>query len=340
MMKNTNRKCFIWLKFFLIIILATGCTKEKLSNSTQKELDTATTESTKLQSSTSSLQTKTPSTNSQTNSQILATNPTTTTLKYGWHKDLKVDDVAYDLYVPVSYSKHQLVHSLLVLPGWNYPRTSWIENTSLIQYSDRFGYILILPEMGKTLYESAYYPETTMKWNAVAGGKFIKEKFIPTIQQKHGILKPGQYNTLLGLSTGGRGVALIALENPDLFVAGASLSGDFSQENTSSDRLMTGVYGSFSRFKSRWLGKDNPQTRVSEWKMPLYLAHGTADSIVPESQSRLFYNALINSHGNQITILYNPVPNAGHNYQFWGGQLPYVFQFFATVEKQQNSNSK
>lgn len=337
-MKSTNRKYFIWSKLLLIIILSVGCTKEKLSNSTPKELNTATTEPTKLESSTSLHKQKILSHNSQTNSQISPATSTTTTLKYGWNKDLKVDNVAYDLYIPVSYSQHQLTHSLLVLPGWNYPRTSWIENTNLVQYSDRYGYILILPEMGKTLYESTYYPETNMKWNALAGGAFIKEKFIPTIQQRHGILKSGQYNTLLGLSTGGRGVALIALENPGLFVAGASLSGDFSQENTPSDRLMTSVYGSFSQFKARWLGKDNPQRRVSEWKMPLYLAHGTADNIVPETQSRLFYTALINSQVDKILVQYNPVQNAGHNYQFWGGQLPYVFQFFITVEKQQNPN--
>lgn len=333
-MNNTNRKPCNWLSFCLIIILSMGCSKQKLSTSPQRELATVTTKPTQVEASTASHQPKELPKNPQT----IPKQPTK--IQFGWNKNLKVDDVAYDLYVPASYNQHQPLHSLLVLPGWNFSRTSWIENTNLTQYSDRFGYILILPEMGKTLYESAYYPETTMKWNAIAGGKFIKEKFIPTIQKRHGILKPGQYNTLLGLSTGGRGVALIALENPNLFVAGASLSGDFSQENTTSDRLMTGMYGSFFQFKSRWLGKDNPQNRVSEWKMPIYLAHGTADPIVPENQSRLFYNALLNSHSNKIMIVYNPVANAKHDYQFWNGQLPYVFQFFATVEKQQNPNSK
>ena len=50
------------------------------------------------------------------------------------------------------------------------------------------------------------------------------------------------------------------------------------------DRLMTGVYGPFTDFPQRWQGKDNPQARVAEWNMPLYLAHSIADNIVPESQ--------------------------------------------------------
>lgn len=242
----------------------------------------------------------------------------------GWNKNLKVDDVPYDLYIPKDYKNRVVV----VLPGWNFPRTSWIENAPLIQYAEQYGYALILPEMLQTLYESSYYPETDLKWNSVPGGKFIQDQFIPTIQQRHNLLKPGQNNTLLGLSTGGRGVALIALENPDLFVVGASLSGDFSQENTPEDRLMTAVYGSYAQFPERWQGRDNPMARATEWKMPLYLAHGMVDDIVPESQSRLFYQALIRNNNSALIVEYHPVESAGHDYQFWGGQLPAVFNFF------------
>ncbi len=250
-------------------------------------------------------------------------------VKKGWNKNLLVEDVLYDLYIPANYNQNSqtVIKSLLVLPGWNFSRSSWIENSNLVKYAEEYGYILILPEMGKTLYESRYYPETKMKWNAVPGGQFIKEKFIPTMQQRHNLLLKGQHNTMLGLSTGGRGVVLIALENPNLFVAGASLSGDFSQENMPSDKLMTSVYGSFSQFPQRWKGKDNPQNRVNEWKMPLYLAHGTADKIVPESQSKLFYDTLMKYYQGNSPVEYHAVKNAGHDYKFWGGQLEAVFEF-------------
>ncbi|MCS6792112.1 MAG: hypothetical protein N3E45_11790 [Oscillatoriaceae bacterium SKW80] len=65
--------------------------------------------------------------------------------------------------------------------------------------------------------------------------------------------------------------------------------------------------------------------------MPLYLAHGTADDIIPEEQSRLFYEALIGSLGNKIIIEYYTVVRAKHDYNFWGGQLPAVFEFFEKV---------
>ena len=215
-----------------------------------------------------------------------------------------------------------------MLPGWNFSRTSWVNNSAVVKYAQEYGYALILPEMGKTLYESQYYPQTTMKWNSLPGGQFIKQRFIPAVQTKHQLLLPGRHNTMLGLSTGGRGVALIALENPGLFVAGASLSGDFSQENMPQDRLMTSIYGRFNSFPQRWKGRDNPQARVAEWIMPLYLAHGTADHTVPESQTLMFCQQLKEYHGKKISIQCDRLPGAGHDYQFWGGRLPAVFQFF------------
>ncbi len=256
----------------------------------------------------------------------------------GWHKNLMVDDVPYDLYIPPNYNKnsarHQVLPVVLVLPGWNYPRTKWVEDTPLVEYANQYGYALILPEMLMTIYESAYYPETEMRWNSLPGGKFIQERFIPTIQQRHHLLKPGSHNTLLGFSTGGRGVALIALENPGLFVAGASLAGDFSQENLPDDNLMTAVYGSFYQFPERWTGRDNPQRRSPEWMMPLYLAHGTDDAIVPPEQSRLFYEALVQHHGDNLTIEYQAIASAGHDAGFLTQQLPNVFNFFQNLPQQ------
>ncbi|TVQ41835.1 MAG: alpha/beta hydrolase [Gloeocapsa sp. DLM2.Bin57] len=245
----------------------------------------------------------------------------------GWQKNLQVDDVFYDLYLPLNPP----VGTILVLPGWNFPRTSWLENSDLAKYAQQYGYALILPEMSTTIYESSYYPETTMRWNAIPGLEFINTRFIPTIQARHNLLLPGQNNTLLGLSTGGRGVALIALSNPDLFVAGASLSGDFSQENMPTDNLMRAVYGDREEFGDRWLGVDNPQARIAEWKMPLFLTHGTADEVVPESQSRLFYEKYRELHGNNQIIEYYPREGAGHDYDFWNSQLEAIFNFWEKI---------
>jgi S-formylglutathione hydrolase FrmB len=305
-------KCFWPLLFLPALLVGTAsCSEPKTSNLAEDTF-------VNTQNTLSPSLTKTTITEPQ--------KPALINVKIGWNKNLSVDGVSYDIYVPKQYRER----SVLVLPGWNYPRTSWVDNSNLVNLAEKYGYVLILPEMLKTLYESSYYPETQLKWHEKPGGEFIKTRFIPEIQKRHNLLMPGQNNTMLGLSTGGRGVALIALENPRLFVAGASLSGDFSQENTPDDRLMTAVYGAYTKFPERWKGLDNPTSRAAEWVMPLYLAHGTADDIVPEQQSRLFYEELTKNNSN-LKIEYHAVKGAGHDYQFWGRQLPAVFGFFEKV---------
>jgi len=236
-----------------------------------------------------------------------------------------VAGVTYDLYIPANYAKR----NLLLLPGWKFPRTGWIENTSIRRYADAEGIALIMPEMDRTLYESSYYPETTLKWHPeLPGGKFIHDLFLPAIRSRHHLLLDSQKNFLLGLSTGGRGVALIALENPDLFRAGAALSGDFAQEAMPRDRLMRAVYGPIQKFRERWTTRDNPMGRADEWKMALYLAHGTADRIVPPSQTKAFCNRLKGIPSLKGRIVCHMANGAGHDYRFWGGELDAVFRFF------------
>lgn len=234
--------------------------------------------------------------------------------------------ILVDVYVPDDPSFNG---DILVLPGWNFPRDDWYRRTDIRSFADKKSFRLIFPDMGKTLYESRYYPETKMKWAATPGGRWVKECLIPAMQ-KRGLLLPGGKNYLLGLSTGGRGVALVSLGNPGLFRAGASLSGDFDQSAIPGDRLMTAVYGPFARFRDRWIGEDNAQKRIAEWKMPVYLSHGRMDRVVPFSQTETFYRALRKAWPD-LTVVFHDPDGAGHDYAYWGSELGPVFDFFLSV---------
>ncbi|MBL8020397.1 MAG: prolyl oligopeptidase family serine peptidase [Leptospirales bacterium] len=217
--------------------------------------------------------------------------------------------------------------TLLVLPGWNFPRESWRKNSRLEKLAAENGLILVLPEMLKTLYETSYYPETRMKWNPVPGGEFIKTKLIPELQTRYSLFKPGQFNFLLGLSTGGRGVAMLALENPGLFTAGAAFSGDFAQEKMSGEAITIAVYGTYAQFPDRWKGRDNPKARVAEWKMPLYLSHGLSDTVVPPDQTQSFGDALRDVAPGLVEM--HLKAGYGHDYKFWDAELTPAIAFFA-----------
>lgn len=220
--------------------------------------------------------------------------------------------------------------NILVLPGWNHERHRWLNETSLKAQADTYKFRLICPEMNTSLYASEYFPETTLKWSDTPGLKWIQQNLIPALKTRK-IFLSSQSNFVLGLSTGGRGAALVTLDNPGMFNAAAALSGDFDQTQMPNDRLMTAVYGSFQKFPERW-EKDNPVKMAKNWKTPLYLAHGTKDAVVPPSQTKLFYTVLRDQHLELDVQL--KMPEAGHDYKFWDSQISSVLKFFDKYVKQ------
>jgi S-formylglutathione hydrolase FrmB len=224
--------------------------------------------------------------------------------------------------------------NILVLPGWNFSRKRWIEETSLQQEAAKRGYNLILPEMSVTIYESQYYPETKRKWAKTPGSQWIKEICIPQLQ-KRDLLLPKQFNAVMGLSTGGRGAVLTALYNKGIFKAAASLSGDFDQKRMKYDKLMTAVYGPYGYYKERWEKADNPFAMIAEWNIPLYLGHGKKDSVVPYEQTKIFYEALKKAKPD-ITITFNDCV-CGHDFIYWNSEVVPVLEFFETIYKKEGN---
>lgn len=215
--------------------------------------------------------------------------------------------------------------NVLVLPGWKFNRKRWLKKTNLKSMARTNHLRLICPEMHTSLYASQYYPQSKRRWSILPGQQWVLEMLIPSLQKK-GMLRADQDNFLLGLSTGGRGVALLGLARPELWRAAAALSGDFDQSAMPADRLMTALYGSYAEFPDRWRGRDNPQMRINEWQLPLYLAHGSIDPVVPFMQSRHFHQALVKSHPDLDIVLHAPA--AGHNFKFWGAQNKASIDFF------------
>ena len=246
----------------------------------------------------------------------------------------KKEQVSVDIFKP----NKEIKASILVLNGWNFPRDDWWKKTTILKLAEEKGFLLIFPEMGKTLYESEFFPETTLKWNSKPSKYWFEESFFPQME-KFGYLKKGEVHFVMGLSTGGRGAVLMALNYPNLFKGVASFSGDFDQSKMPKDRLMTSVYGSFEIFPERWLGKDNPQNRLNEWILPIYLGHGKADKIVPFEQTKNFYESLKKLKPNVKVILNEPI-NFGHDYLYWESEVKPSFDFFESLIEKKNEGTK
>ena len=220
--------------------------------------------------------------------------------------------------------------TFLVLHGWNLPVEDWCDKTSLCNKVLEKGYCIVLPDMGKSVYQEKNYPETRTEWRDYPTRRWLSDTLIPILQNKYSLLLKNEANYIVGLSTGARGVALVLLDLPELFKGAAALSGDYAQEKMPADNLTTGYYGSFEKYKERWLKQDNPVSQIKEYKTPIYLAHGKLDKVVPAEQTIMFYDSLKKYHP-YLKIKLN-TPDARHDYLFWDSEVDNILKFFE-IEK-------
>ncbi|MCS7078117.1 MAG: prolyl oligopeptidase family serine peptidase [Bacteroidia bacterium] len=237
---------------------------------------------------------------------------------------LFVQGHAVDIALPL---KKIIQGNILVLPGFGFPKDDWCKKTSLCKKALEKGYILIMPEMGKSNYVSKFYPQTRKEWQTAPQKVWLVDTLFTYLQKRYGLLLPEQNNFVVGLSTGGRGAAVCALAKPELFSAVATLSGDFDQSKIPNDKVMIGYYGEYSAFKERWQKEDNIIFQIREWKVPVYIGHGKLDPLVPYQQSELLYHAL-QKECPQVKIRYHLSDTHGHNYAYWESEVDAVLAFF------------
>ena len=215
--------------------------------------------------------------------------------------------------------------NILMLPGYNHSRKRMQRETGLLAKAKRRGYCLILPEMKKTIYASQFFAQTRRKALSKPGLRWVIDDLIPAVQSRELLLKT-QHNYVLGISTGGRGAAQLAIHRPGLFKAIAAFSGDFDQTLTPKDHLMTAVYGPYKKFTNRWRNIDNLVTQASSVRLPMFLAHGSLDRIVHHSQSSKFYR-ILKKKQPKLAVKLKLQPSR-HSYAFWNSQLAVALNFF------------
>jgi len=227
--------------------------------------------------------------------------------------------------VDLKFPQGEIKGAILMLPGWNFSRTKTCEHTSFCSEALKLGFVLICPEMGKSLYASGTYPETRKDWALFPQLKFITDTLQPFVRVKYNLLKEGQSNFIYGISTGARGGALILENTGKLYSGAALLSGDYNQCLDTADNLMKGFYGSYTKYKSRWEGPDNPLLNLSKIKCPVYLGHGKNDKVVPFQQTLILFEKLKKAGSS---VIYSQKEGMGHDFNFWSGETGDLLLFF------------
>ncbi|MCR9173931.1 MAG: alpha/beta hydrolase-fold protein [bacterium] len=214
--------------------------------------------------------------------------------------------------------------TILVLQGWNFPNTSWSDSSDLEALASEYGFALVLPDVGKSIYHKRNYEQTRTSWRIYPTRTWLVDTLIRELQDSYQLFDERSKNFVMGLSTGGRGALIIAQENPNIFTAGASLSGDYDQSAFPNDNLYRGFFGTQPE---KWNPQENPTSYADEWRVPMYIAHGEADSVVSIAHQRRLSNVVDSVELGEYWQIHF-VPKEGHDYHFWASRVAPIMNYF------------
>ncbi len=220
-------------------------------------------------------------------------------------------DVPVAVYTPA----HASGAWVLLLHGWNQHARDWAERTHVSTLAESQGWTLVAPDLGKSVYESRGYPGMG---STVPGLGWTRDVLVPWTVTTLGCSDAPERRAVVGVSTGGRGAALLG--EAGLFGAVAAFSGTYDlaalAPSTGEYRIHAVVFGERAAHPETWrredvTGRSPPTTR---W----WLAHGGKDAYVPQAQTRTQAARLAAAGAPVVTWL---DADAGHDWPIWDAWL-------------------
>ena len=223
--------------------------------------------------------------------------------------------------------------TILALHGWGLSHYDWCDSTLLCEKANAMGFVVVLPNVGKSIYTNQYYTQTRKDWSIYPTRKWFNDTLIPHLKLNFNLLDSSNNNFIMGLSTGGKGAALIALDNFDLFNSAAILSGDFDQTYDTTSSFYEGYYGNYSINRKRWKEEDNVVYNIKDYIITTYLGHGGQDDVVDFEETQLFHKAILDYHPD-VKVELHIDSFANHHYDYWNSEVDAILDFFnSTVFK-------
>lgn len=262
-----------------------------------------------------------------------STPPPTTS---GWQRDAAVPGGGRAwVYLPKSYGTSPLP-LVVALPGWNHTPKTWVAHDDLGALAERYQLVIAIPDAGRTVYETALYPETKTKGlPPEPGATWIGDTVLLWLRQTYTVAQDRAHTAIIGYSTGGRGAVLVAALYPDFAFAGA-LSGTFDllalPPKTGEHKIHANIFGARATYPERWR-RDDVLTHVARLTdVEVFIGHGGADKVVSSTQSSALSDALGAAgvrHGLRID------EPAGHDWAYWHASWPELFEAMSVVLRRQ-----
>ncbi|MEK6793939.1 MAG: alpha/beta hydrolase-fold protein [Spirochaetota bacterium] len=244
--------------------------------------------------------------------------------------DGKAATTGMEVYLPAGYTKNKTARKyplVIALHGWNHSPALWRQKGDLGPFADKYGVVIAVPNMGQTVYESTFYPETISGWRMAPGVRWIGEAVLTHMRKKYSVHTNRAHTAVIGYSTGGRGAVLVSELYPEFAFAG-SVSGTFDlmrlKTSEGEYKIHEVVYGKRDKFPERWQ-KDNcisPSLVSNLTGTALFIGHGGRDTSVRPDQLDALRDAL---KGTSIRAEFIVQTNGIHDWSYWNSQWDAMF---------------
>jgi S-formylglutathione hydrolase FrmB len=231
---------------------------------------------------------------------------------------------SYEVMIKVPNQKPR--GTILILQGWNFPNSSWCDSSSLCDKALEKGYVLVFPDMGKSIYQYNNTERTREDWQKQPTYFWLSTTVLLDLESEFGLFDFDHNNFVIGLSTGGRGAMFVGQRAPLSFKAAASLSGDFDQRAFPNDNLYLGFFGSD---QSKWDSNDNPIAEIDEFLCPMYIGHGMKDQIVSFEHFE-HLQQMAEKKAPNWEVQFHADSIGRHDYAYWNSEVDAILRFFET----------
>jgi enterochelin esterase-like enzyme len=243
--------------------------------------------------------------------------------------DRRAGAAGLEVWLPERYGEGGAKHPLIIaLHGWNNSPELWRQNGGLSALADQHRCVVAVPSMGKSVYETRFYPETKSSWTAGPGTRWVGEVVLPYLRANFAVHGDRRRTAVIGYSTGGRGAVLVAEAYPSEVSFAGSVSGTYDlmrlDPSEGEYKIHAAMYGPREKFKERW-ELDNciaPARLAQLGEVRLFIRHGDKDPVVKPDQLEALQRAL---EGRAVSADLALVEGAGHDWVLWNSQWPPLF---------------
>ena len=94
----------------------------------------------------------------------------------------------------IKICEHKPKGTFILLHGWNLPADDWCSKTTLCKKIIKRGYNIVMPDMGKSVYQEINFHETRSEWLMYPTRKWLSDTLIPLLQKKYSLLLINENN--------------------------------------------------------------------------------------------------------------------------------------------------